>query len=328
VACVRSCRADVPVLSCAFVGASEWRCETAALAGNRAAVDGAWSDGVLLGSDTSCDGYSRGHVCAEIPAAHEHALAAGWPVLGLCGPGSMDAHCGDQGKRTNRAPNRGESIHLKRVRKIAAADTDPRSGDTPMVPSPRNERAVEVVQAAYSLIAEKGFEGLRTREVAERVGINSATLHYYFSTKESLIQAVVEYLMEELKTSRARLGSAPSALERLRAEFTDIRARLREVPEQLIVLTELAVRAWRDPTVARLLNYLDEGWRGHLSGILKQGIAEGEFRPELDVMATANMMMVQLRSLGYQGKLDAAALDGLVEQIALQTEYWVRRRPE
>lgn len=181
-----------------------------------------------------------------------------------------------------------------------------------------------MVQAAYSLIAEKGFEGLRTREVAERVGINSATLHYYFPTKEALIQGVVEHLMRELQTSRAGMDTTPSALDRLRAEFTDIRVRLREAPEQLVVLTELAVRAWRDPAIAQLLHYLDQGWRGHLISILQQGIAENEFRSELDVTTTANTLMTQLRGLGYQGKLDAAELDRLVEHIALQTEHWVR----
>src|ERR1700680_3796581 len=119
-----------------------------------------------------------------------------------------------------------------------------RARDTPSTgpPLPKNERAAEVIRAAYSLIAEKGMEGLRTRDVAARVGINSATLHYYFPTKEALIPGVVEYLMQELATSRAGESQGRSALDLLRAEFTDIRMRLKESPEQLLVLTELAVR--------------------------------------------------------------------------------------
>jgi len=166
----------------------------------------------------------------------------------------------------------------------------------------------------------------REAEVAERVGINSATLHYYFPTKEALIQAVVEHLMRELQTSRAAMQEAPSAVERLRAEFTDIRARIKKSPDQLVVLTELAAHARRDPAVAQLLRHLDEGWRSHLSSILRQGIAEKEFRPDLDVIATANTLMIQLRGLGYQANLDAKALGRLIEHIALQTEHWVRRQ--
>lgn len=200
----------------------------------------------------------------------------------------------------------------------------PYEGESVSKASSKN-RSREVVRAAYLLIAEKGFEGLRTREVADRVSINSATLHYYFPTKEALIQGVVEYLIEDLRSSRAapdKRKSPPLAL--LRAEFVDIRLRLKQAPEQLVVLTELAVRSWRDPAIARMLQYLDDGWRGHLISILKAGIATGEFRADLDVAATADALMSQLRGLGFQNRLDAKRLDVLISQIAAQTEHWVR----
>jgi len=184
-------------------------------------------------------------------------------------------------------------------------------------------RSAAVVLAAYALIVEKGFEGLRTREVAERVGINSATLHYYFPTKESLIQGVVHHLMRELQTSRATADESAGALERLRVEFADIRIRLKEAPEQLVVLTELAVRAWRDPAIAQILSYLDQGWHDHLISILRAGVAEKTFRSDLDLEATANSMMSQLRGVGYQSKLDHEKLDTLIDQIGMQIECWV-----
>ena len=184
-------------------------------------------------------------------------------------------------------------------------------------------RSAAVVQAAYALIVERGFEGLRTRDVAERVRMNSATLHYYFPTKEALIQGVVHYLMQELQTSRTTAEESAGALERLRAEFADIRTRLKEAPDQLVVLTELAVRAWRDPAIAEILSYLDQGWHDHLVSILQAGIAEKTFRSDLDLEATANSMMSQLRGIGYQSKLHHAKLDTLVNQIGLQIERWV-----
>src|SRR6266567_243915 len=58
-----------------------------------------------------------------------------------------------------------------------------------------DERRRSLVLAAYDLIAEKGFEELRTRDVAMRTGVNIATLHYYFASKEDLIEGVVDYLL-------------------------------------------------------------------------------------------------------------------------------------
>lgn len=57
-----------------------------------------------------------------------------------------------------------------------------------------DDRRRQIVETAFDTIAEKGFEGLRTRDVAERVGINSATLHHYFPTKEALVEGIAEHL--------------------------------------------------------------------------------------------------------------------------------------
>ena len=73
--------------------------------------------------------------------------------------------------------------------------------------------------AAYRLIAERGLEELRTRDIAAEVGINIATLHYYFRTKEQLIAAVVEHMALLFRTLRAPLAEGASPLEELRHLF-------------------------------------------------------------------------------------------------------------
>ena len=70
--------------------------------------------------------------------------------------------------------------------------------------STQKDRRDALVRAAYNQIAERGFEGLRTREVAGGAGVNIATLHYYFPTKEKLIEGVVEHAMERFRTTVTR----------------------------------------------------------------------------------------------------------------------------
>ena len=197
--------------------------------------------------------------------------------------------------------------------------------------APSNDRRNEIVQIAYRHIAEKGFEGLRVREVAAEAGINHATLLYYFPTKEALIQGVVEYLLQEFQTSRVpRPGeetqrNAPTPLEELRLEFEDLRYRFRETPEMFVVLAELFARSRRDPAIARILEQLDDGWRGYLVSILARGVREGVFRSDLDVVTTATAIMIQLKGIGYLlvGKPDEAQIDRMISYIAAQTERWL-----
>ena len=104
-----------------------------------------------------------------------------------------------------------------------------------------------MVQAAYKEIAERGFEGLRTREVAAGVGLNIATLHYYFPTKETLIRGVVEHAMGRFRSTLAPHGSPG---DQLRNHLRAVRQLLRDEPELGAVMAELALRSARDPEIA------------------------------------------------------------------------------
>ena len=193
-------------------------------------------------------------------------------------------------------------------------------------PSGRDRRR-DLVQIAYRRIATRGFEGLRVRDVAREAGINHATLLYYFSTKEALIQEVVGYLAQEFSINRAPGPStaALGPLEELRREFADARYRVRAMPEMFVVLAELTIRSRRDPAIARILHALFDGWREYLVSLLTRGVAEGAFRPDLDVEATARTIMAQLTAIGYQvlGPSGDVEVDRLVADLAAQTEHWL-----
>jgi len=55
----------------------------------------------------------------------------------------------------------------------------------------------KIKKAADKLFSEKGFEGTKTREIAQEAGINSALLNYYFRSKEKLFQTI---MMEKIQT--------------------------------------------------------------------------------------------------------------------------------
>jgi AcrR family transcriptional regulator len=188
----------------------------------------------------------------------------------------------------------------------------------------QRDRKSELVEIAYRLIAQNGLEGFRIRQVAAEAGIDNGTLHYHFPTKEALILGVVDYLMEDLRKNRVVWKDAEqTALDELRLEFEDIRLRLHRTPEQFIVLSDLAVRSWRDPVVAKIFRKLDDGWHAHLVAMLERGIQQGIFRNNLNVPLCARAMMASLRGIGYQSKLPRRKVDELLSELAAQTERWI-----
>lgn len=57
-----------------------------------------------------------------------------------------------------------------------------------------NDRQTEekIFEAATEVFLEKGMDGARMQDIADRAGINKALLHYYFRTKDHLFDAVFE----------------------------------------------------------------------------------------------------------------------------------------
>ncbi len=102
--------------------------------------------------------------------------------------------------------------------------------------APTDDRRAAIALAARDLIVEKGVEGLRTRDIAERVGINIATLHYHVPTKEALIALVAEslkaaFIQQSIDRPRAHL----SARERMDLEFVDFREMIESGGDTMLV---------------------------------------------------------------------------------------------
>src|ERR1700722_8708217 len=107
-----------------------------------------------------------------------------------------------------------------------AKPSSPETAWTIPILDPEDEngkRRLALLEAAFEIIATAGFEGLRTRGVAERVGVNIATLHYYFPSKQDLIEGLSMLIGAKFVTlhgPRPKPSGFP-ALDNLRQEFSD-----------------------------------------------------------------------------------------------------------
>jgi AcrR family transcriptional regulator len=157
---------------------------------------------------------------------------------------------------------------------------------------PAEPRKKALVAAAYQILATRGFEGLRTREVAATVGVNIATLHYYFPHKEDLIRGVVAHAMERF---RGTLSGAGSAEDQLRAHFRGLRRLSRDEPELFTVMAELAIRGVRDASLRKIVGGTDDAWRAMLRTLLRRARDEGAVDAGLDPDGMAAVIVATLK---------------------------------
>lgn len=179
-----------------------------------------------------------------------------------------------------------------------------------------DDRRLAIAAAARELIAQKGLEGLRTRDIAERVGINIATLHYHVPSKAALVTLVAESIRLDFRNQAARNSrDGKTALERLRLEFADFRETTNERPDLVVVLTVLTEKARRDPDVNAVMRPMHDYWRDQFVDIFTRGAADGSFRANLDPVSAAHIVTGALSDHWRRWFSDDTALDGLFAEL-------------
>jgi len=116
-----------------------------------------------------------------------------------------------------------------------------------------------VLEAARSVVAERGPEALTVSEVAHRAGVNRGTAYQHFRTREHLLDAVKQWFAAEL--NRMLSDSGPTG------------ARMDSVLEFLSAHSELA-RLWLYALLGEGQDEGYEGWQRFL-GVVR-GLADGE----------------------------------------------------
>jgi AcrR family transcriptional regulator len=101
----------------------------------------------------------------------------------------------------------------------------------------------KILTTALRVFAERGFEGARTRDIAEQAGANLGLITYYFDNKETLWREAVTYAFAELERELADAMAAHAG--------DDPRRQLEQVVRRFIRFVA------RRPEFMRLMN--DEG---------------------------------------------------------------------
>jgi AcrR family transcriptional regulator len=79
---------------------------------------------------------------------------------------------------------------------------------------PKISAEEKIKQSARELFTQKGFAATKTRDIAEKAGINLALLNYYFRSKQKLFDLIMEENMVSFRTGIIQLfGDTEMELE-------------------------------------------------------------------------------------------------------------------
>lgn len=123
------------------------------------------------------------------------------------------------------------------------------------------DRRHEILVTAYGLMGTKGLEEVHARTVAAEIGVNHATVHYYFPRRTDLIAGIAEYSLQILLEDRERFQEgAASARERIENELALAEAYCRKQSRFVKVLAGLYVAGIKDANVRKRMKALWAAW--------------------------------------------------------------------
>lgn len=148
-----------------------------------------------------------------------------------------------------------------------------------------------LLKEAETLARTRGYAAFSYADLAKRVGIRKASIHHHFPTKEGLGVALIDGYLADFKVALAKVledeSSATARLTIYSGFFVDsLRGGLMPLCAALSAEAAALPESMRAQVSTFFELHLD--W---LSGVVRDGIADGEFRADLDVRQTATMLL-------------------------------------
>lgn len=160
----------------------------------------------------------------------------------------------------------------------------------------------KLIDAALHEIVERGWDGVRTRSVAARAGVNGALVHYHFGSVDNLRLEAAEAAFARLDAA-FRPGEDGTLAEGLTALTAELGRIDRDDPVWQ-VLMEVFVQARRDERLAEMARGVLDGYRSVLRARLAAAVERGELDGDADGLAVALTAMVD--GLGLHAWVDPA----------------------
>lgn len=161
-------------------------------------------------------------------------------------------------------------------------------------------RREEIVEAALALIAGGGPGALTTGAIAQQIGVSQAALFRHYPTKNAILMACVEWIGDRVRPAMLAAAVLPGPPEqRLRRIVGTMLSIARAIPAMPTTMFSRELLA-EFPELRETLRERRRGLHAILEALLKEGVADGTFAPELDGVTAAWLVMGMVYSLLFR----------------------------
>ena len=182
------------------------------------------------------------------------------------------------------------------------------------------ERARELQLAAAELFFTKGYEATTIREIAQALGIKSASIYYHWESKEEILFDLIRSTMEQLVDGARTVLDEEASPDRRLAGLVVHHVIIHALRPKETTLGESELRSLKGKRLERALTMRDD-YEGLVLGVLEEGARMGIFS-SLDLKLSAYAIISQCTNVGiwYRdgGRLSLGEIAAVYANFALR----------
>jgi AcrR family transcriptional regulator len=144
-------------------------------------------------------------------------------------------------------------------------------------------RRDELLVLAATMFADRGLRATTVRDIADSAGILSGSLYHHFKSKEQMVEEVLgDFLNWLFERYQQIVDTEPDPLERVKGLFMVSFEAIEHRHAQVVIYQDEAKRLSALPQFG-FVEARNREQRKMWIDVLKQGMTDGCFRPDIDV---------------------------------------------
>jgi AcrR family transcriptional regulator len=187
----------------------------------------------------------------------------------------------------------------------------------------RDERSAHLVSAAAELFAQQGFHSTSMAEIIAASGMSAGAVYGYFTSKEELIAAVAEGVLQDADEVFADLlanGATPTPLEAVKAVIDTVVLKASRGDSAQPDLTPIALHVWAEaqtsPSIRARAESVYQRQQAHFAEVARRWKAAGHLPSDADPVHVGSALLALVQGFLVQRLLipdqqAASYLDGV-----------------
>lgn len=175
-----------------------------------------------------------------------------------------------------------------------------------------------IMAATYRAVCSHGYADLTMQDIADEFEKSKSLLHYHYDTKEDLLVAFLEHLVDQFEDHLDELTSTDRPpQDRLRdyIEGFTVEPDETERTSLHLALLEMRSQAQRNERFREQFVRSDRMARGAFSSLIEEGQASGYFDPSADADAIAQLLFAAMD--GARARQITLGEDGYAEAVGV-----------